>query len=506
VSCCAAAPPAMAQTPQFSIVGHIQRFTLAALANVFSRATITVNGIDVLIPANTVVVMPAAYLTPQQIFATAPAGTPAGRSGLALDDRTSLAEPPLAAYEVALVGNIVGGTYIAGLVHISQHSLNSSSGYIRNINYPTGEMCVGTDPTPVLTCAAPNARVRINDPDKVYGANNTSPDTRFQVDPDNPTIHAQTGYPMCLPGVAPPAVDPNCPITNRPLIGGVPLKTFVMTGPDIPSTALPPGQAPIVSCNAPLPACDPDKQTPFMPGDFITFAGTLFKDGDAVHPYYISAHTIEGNVGVYTEGGFGKTAYVSQEKTLLGTQGPLNAGACVADLECTARLRIVGFSTDPTRLQQIGIYAIDVDASGIRRSRRLFANQKTQAPFGRFRFDIAKAPALLPDGLGAPRELMVRIDDPAPLPDGTEIPDKVNSPGLVKAHGLIAGQYFAPVAEYVFPEEVVLGALPPPANFQCLAFLTAGWVTPGIPPIGQLNPWPGAVAPPATAAGISCSN
>lgn len=511
--------PAAAQTVPFSLVGHIQSFALSAPSNVFSPATMTVNGINVVIPANTVVVMPAAYLTPQQIFACAPPGLPtdppqtmpcppaaAAKSRIALDDRVTLADPPLAAFEVSMEGNVVGGVYIAGLVRISQQSLNSNVGYIRNIDYASGELCIGASPTPVATCVLPDTRVRINDPGKVYGANNTSPDVRFSVDPENPTIHAQTGYPMCIPGVAPPAIDSKCPIGNRPLATGSPLTTFVMSGPDIPATALPPGQSAIISCKDPAPACDADKQAPFMVGDFITFQGTLFNDGDAAHPFYISAHTIEANVGIYTQGGTGHTAYVSQEKTIIGTQGPITAGACVATLECTARLRIVGFLTDPTRVQQVGVYAVDVDSAGLRRSRKLVVAQKAQAPFGRFRFEIAKAPALLPNGLGATREIMVRLDDPAGLVDGTVIPDSANSPGLVKANGLIAGQYVAPVAEYLFPEGLVMGAPPPPANFQCLSFLTAGWTTPGIPPIGQLAPWPGAATPPASPAGIRCDN
>lgn len=516
-----AALPAKAQTVvPFNIVGHIQTFTLATPGATFSPATITVNGIDVLIPANTVVVMPAAYLTPQQIFAAAPAGTPAGTSGLALDDRppkATLTDPPLAAFEVSIQGNIVGGVYIAGLVHITQQSLNASSGFIRSINYAVGEMCVGANPLPVATCAAPDTRVRINDPTQAYGANNTSPDTRFSVDADNPTIHAQTGYPMCLPNVAPPGSDAKCPIGNRPLAGGVAMTTFVMTGPNIPSSALPPGQAPIISCNAPLPACDPDQQAPFMVGDYITFQGTLFNDGNATHPFYISAHTIEANVGIYTRGGV-NPAYIFQEKTIIGTQGPIVGGACVATLECTARLRIVGFITDPTRIAAtaanggigIGVYALDslpTDAvAGVRRSRKLVSAQRVQAPFGRFRFEIAKAPALLPNGFGATREILVRIDDPKPLMDGTIIPDKTNSPGLVKANGLIAGQYFAPVGEYLFPEGLVMGAPPPPANFQCLSFLTIGWTVVGLPPIAQLAPWPGAATPPASAAGVRCNN
>lgn len=505
------ATPAEAQPASFQIVGHIQSFSVNTPGSLFSAAKMTVNGIDVAIPANTVVLMPAAYLTPNQIFTVgpgmAPPGTPAGKSGLALDDRTTVTSPPLAAFEATLTGNIVGGVYIAGLVNISQQSLNTSAGYIRRIDYASGEMCVGADPAPAASCAPPDTRVRINDAGKVYGANNGSPDERFGVDPENPTIHALTGYPMCLPGVAPPGIDANCPLGNRPIAGGKPLSTFVMSGPDIPSSALPPGQPPIISCKDPSPACDPDKQAPFMPGDYITFAGTLAKDADATHPYFVSAHTIAANVGIYTRGGAGNTAYVVQEKTLMGTQGPLVAGKCAATLECTARLRIVGFISDPTRARQVGVYAIDVDAAGIRRTRKLAVAQKVQAPFGRFRFEIAKAPTLVPNGFGATREIMVRIDDPTPLPDGSAVPDASNSPGLVKAHGLIPGQYVAPVQEYLFPEGLIMGALPPPANFQCLAFLTAGWATPSIiGAIGQLAPWPGLPTPPASAAGVRCDN
>ena len=500
-----------AQPTSFQIVGHVQSFSIDAPGAVFSAAKMTVNGIDVVIPANTVVLMPAAYLTPQQIFTVAPGmappGTPAGKSGLALDDRTSLTSAPLAAFEATLTGNIVGGVHIAGLVNISQHSLNTAAGFIRRIDYANAEMCVGASPSPVANCAPPDTRVRINDAGRVYGANNSSPDERFGVDPENPTVHALTGFPMCLPGIAPPGIDANCPLGNRPNAGGKSLATFVMSGSDIPSSALPPGQPPIISCKDPPPACDPDKPAPFMPGDYIIFAGTLAKDADAAHPYFISAHTVEANVGIYTRGGSGNTAFVVQEKTLMGTQGPLVAGSCAATLECTARLRIVGFISDPTRARQVGVYAIDVDPTGTRRTRKLAVAQKVQAPFGRFRFEIAKAPTLVPNGLGATREIMVRIDDPAPLPDGSVVPDASNSPGLVKAHGLIPGQYIAPVQEYLFPEGLVMGELPPQANFQCLAFLTAGWATSSITgPIGQLAPWPGSPTPPASPAGIRCDN
>ena len=521
-----AAKPAIAQAVvPFSIVGHIQTFTLTAPDNPFSSATMVVNGVTVTIPTNTVVLMPAAYLTPQEIFRCAPPGlptdppqtfpcpaSPKAKSGLALDDRVTLADPPLAPFEAEIVGNIVGGVHIAGLVRISQQSLNNTAGFIRSIS-AAGEMCVGASPTPVASCVPPDTRVRINDPTKVYGAINTSPDLRFSVDPDNPTIHAQTGYPMCVssPG------DSGCLLTNRPFSGGAPLTTFVMDSQAI-TTGLPPAHPSILPCVGALPACDPNKTAPFIVGDFINLAGTLFKDGNAAHPYYISAHTIEANVGIYTKPGAPNIAYVFQEKTILGTLGPLTGPApvapCVAALECTARLRIVGFTTDPSRLSSIHTYASDVDATGVRHTRLLSTVQRPQAPFGRFRFDIPRTPTLVPNGLGATREIMVRMDNVAlgdngvPLPDNTVIADNLNSPGLANANGIIAGQYVAPVGEYLFPEGLIMGAPPPAANFQCLAFLTAGWATAltgeALKLVGQLTPWPGTTAPAASAAGIHC--
>ena len=507
-------PLVFAQTvAPFAIVGHVQKFTLGDPTDVFSGAMMTVNGIDVVIPKNTVVVMPAAYLTPQQIFLGPTQGSAVlTESGLALDDTTK----PLAAFEAALDGNIVGGVYIAGLVHISQQSLNNAAGFIRKIDYNTGELCVGGSSTPLpaaAACSPPDARVRINDPKGRYGladgAQKASPDLRFSVDPDNPTIHSATGYPMCVPRLDPgPSgsnIDPKCPMTNRPKDGAGKFRTtFVMTGADI-TTGLPAGLPPIPACN---PACNPNEQVPFVVGDYINFQGTLAKDSDATHPFYISAHTIDANVGIYTEAGAGKTAYISQEKSLIGTQGDITSGACGTTMECQAKIRIVGFLTDPTRARKVGIYAVDVGTDGVRKTRKLAIPAKTQGLFGRFRFEVTKTPALLPTGLGVTREIMVRIDDPAPLPDGTLVPDSSNAP--TKANGLIAGQYWAPVGEYLFPEGLILGGPQPAANFQCLAFLTTGWgiMDPTAPllGIGQLSPWPGGTTPAASAAGIDCTN
>ena len=67
---------------------------------------------------------------------------------------------------------------------------------------------------------------------------------------------------------------------------------------------------------------------------------------------------------------------------------------------------------------------------------------------------------------------------------------------MVKANGLVFGQYVSPVGEYIFPEPNVGGAVLTPYNFRCLAFLVKGWGQGGaLTGIGQLIPFPEAVAP-----------
>ena len=61
-----------------------------------------------------------------------------------------------------------------------------------------------------------DTRVRINDPIGRFGRA-FSPDVRFTIDEDNPTIHTHNFYPMCLPRTNPASADdPLCPQKNRP--------------------------------------------------------------------------------------------------------------------------------------------------------------------------------------------------------------------------------------------------------------------------------------------------
>lgn len=513
-----AALPVNAQTVMpFQMVGHIQSFVLdptvgtgCPAANIGAR--MTMNGISVVIPCYAVILMPAAYLTPKQLFDKSPVP---GKSGLALNDKTAVDGPPYAAFEVAVDGNIVNGEYRAGLVSISQQSLNMSTGFIRHIDYDTGELCVGALSTSVATCGPPDTRMRINDPSGRYGLSDDppppapllkkrSPDERFSVDDENPTIHALTGYPMCVPRVAPPATDLLCPMANRTNAAG--LTTFVMTGPAI-TQGLPPGQPPINPCS---PDCDPKQQVPFIVGDYINFQGTLAKDvagspgANPARPFYISAHTVVANIGIYTAPGV-NPAYVTLDESLIGTMGPLPQ--CVgftSVAECQDRIKIEGFTTDPSR--PVRLYALDFAPNGLTPTvRPLTRDIRNQAVYGRFRFVTGKNARAMIDTngqlKGATRELMIRIDGSFPegstTPEISPLADGIPMPGLQKfANELEAGQYTAPVGEYIFPEPTGVQGGPLPAlNFECLAFLVNGWSFDGSAATKQLEPWPGESAP-----------
>ena len=271
-----------------------------------------------------------------------------------------------------------GGTdrYIAGLVNISQQELNSGAGHVSFINYATGEMEVGG----TLGVSGTGTRVQINDPKNLtaldqngaafsgrYGRA-TTPDDRFQVDQDNPTILAETGFPMCIPRVDPNVVgnlDPQCPETNRPVYTGV--DTSGVT----PQPALPVNGGFYTLFRMDTPAnvdantcvrgtcADPRKQAPFEIGDYVTFAGTLIQDGGANGGQYISAHTIVASLGIYTAKGV-DPAYVSVDVSLIGTGGPTICGASAAAI----RTKFAGMTTHEAR--PIRVYGRDTNPTTAR--------------------------------------------------------------------------------------------------------------------------------------------
>ena len=120
----------------------------------------TVNGVEIIIPCNTILQMPATSLTWAELFD--PSLTPAGTARvhqvwhwmikswfLGTIVPSLPGSLPIPAYEIHIRGNIVkdatgNAKHIAGLVFISQQSLNVGQGYIKSIDYATGELCVSS--------------------------------------------------------------------------------------------------------------------------------------------------------------------------------------------------------------------------------------------------------------------------------------------------------------------------------------------------------------------------
>ena len=566
-------PPPIVPT-QFDIIGYIQMATVDAsvcpeqinLDPRLSGGRVTVNGIEIIIPCHTILQMPATSLTWAELFDSTlvPDGTPQDASGLALADRVATPALPLPAYEIHVVGNIVkdpvsgSAKHIAGLVFISQQGLNLGQGYVRSIDYATGELCVAaglpngglqpqTSASP--TCQPPDARVRINDPVGRFGKRHGGPgclsdgscdveetqyDRRFTADTDNPTIHASTGYPMCVPRAYPFGTDGDtdalCPQQNRPKQAGAQKCSNLpaangITFPAFPAQSdgycdnfvmeplalNPPPPAgpcgtvidPFTNATVTIPCSTrPDRQAPFEIGDYIDYAGTLLVDGNAdshASPYYISAHTINAHLGIYTYPG-SKPVYVMVESLLAGT-----GGLAIKNIpqEVTSRLRVEGFTTDPSAI--VDIFAMDVDKNSGVVTDRLLANVNPSGPpvIGRARF----VPAA---GNYAPPTRNVRIVSRSLCETNSQpcfVPQQYFDPAGVEgkfANGLVAGQYNAPNFEFIFAENLFLGGPVLPNNFQDLPFLACGsgpltTATAGndAPLVGPLDPPPWAAPMPA---------
>jgi len=527
---------------QFDITGFIQTATLGGAGSgsgVGARqgGFITVNGHMITVPSNTIVILPASALTWQELFVLAPPPYTGAATGMAAADVPA----PLTTYEAHVIGNrVLGGpggadVYIAGLIWISQQALNSGQGFINCISYTNPaapEVFVGG---PIGTCGT-GARIRINDP--AVGLTGTgrygfafSPDVRFTVDQDNPTISSLTGFPMCVPRIDPNVgIDPLCPQTQRPLVGG-PVACTAPTTVGAPCTSYTmanPGAVPLGGI------LDPRTQAPFMVGDYVTYAGTLVQDATPGTPTagpwpgaastYIAAHTMVSNTAIYTVGGT-DPAYISVGVSIMGTGGLTVIGAN----EVAIRTRFEGFTSDvdpgtapgsPTNTfpsqRLIKIYGIDfTPGTGVATDRffgqiRVDPGPPTGAAKGRWRF---RPPCLAfgsnpakPDKdcvmnqsgtfLPPPREVRAVIGASR---DGTKAASfiaPISPASPTAANGIVYGQYHAPVAEYAFPE--VLPGLAPIVenNFNTIPFLAQGGYTSAAGTIaGMLDPWPSNVAP-----------
>ena len=479
----------------FEITGFIQAATLDNPNDTFSGGSMTVNGLLITIPRNTLMQFPATGMTWQEMFKLAPvpyglANQPGGvpQSGLAIDDIPK----PFSTYEVTVQGNrvirsVADDRYIAGLVFLSQQSLNAAQGFINAIDYNTGELFVGS-----TLGAKTGARLRINTPRGRFGRGTAlTDDVRFTADEDNPTIHADTGYPLCVPRTDPAvADDPLCPLRNRPgdPVTGFYLTNFTMPGP----RAIFPGDV----------DPDPTQQAPLEVGDFIDYAGTLTKDSQCAPSAankceYMSVHTIVANLGIYTRPGT-MPAYISIEDQLLGVGGTPNP---LFPQEALEKLVMVAFTTDNT--QVVDIYGVDVDACGSESSRFYSSADPHGPPIGGVR-GRAVLRTFIGNFLPATREMRVTTRT---LTGGSGNVDNVLASAASYANGLTAGVYTAPTFAFIFPERLILGGPPVAFAFNEFPFLVNGSgpyegavmnPKPGGGPwgnLGQLDPWPGLQAP-----------
>jgi hypothetical protein len=419
-----------------------------------------------------------------------------------------------------VVGNTVAGKQIAGLIDVSQQTTNAGSGYITRIDYDKGniEIDSGKPLQPTI--------IQINDPNGRFGRAQ-SPDPRFSVDDANPTIHAATGYPMCVPRTV--GDDPLCPQKNRPK-AVTPTTTnncrnFSQAGivPPASGELSPPivGQAYCSQyvmkrfSDATRTATDPDptQQAPFEVGDFISYAGNLFKSTTAGVPDYISAHTIEANLGIYTQPGT-QPSYLSIGEFGIGTADPAATAVNGVAQETQDRIFLETSTTDV--MTPVDIYLIDADpATGALRNRWVtpfemtgecdpalaalpasclgatggITTQYTGPQPQRARLRATKSPAgLLSQPTRTLRVMARSLCVPQASLSQTAVDNCLqNAARLPVANGLVAGQYVAPVFEFIFPEGVKPGDVMIPNDFWHLPFIRNGEGA-GVGPL-EPTPW-----------------
>jgi hypothetical protein len=519
----------------FTLIGFLQDATVSGeqckdLPTGQQGGTATINDVTIIIPCNTVLQMPAAAFAWAKLFdgkykaALTLDRVADGAQGVAQIGSSGTGKARIFAFpstEITIHGNIVGDKYIAGLVFISQQSLNTGSGYITKFDYEQGVMWVGP-----RADGPAQARLQLNDSAGRF-SKGQSPDGRFNADDENATMRAATGYPMCVPRRDPKqGDDQRCPHRNRPLVSAG-CRNFKAASVTLPfNRDLTPPAAGQVYCSsfvmgdyliadigvAKLPLAT--EQAPFQIGDFVTYQGTLLK-GDGQGPEgtdTISAHTIIANVGIYTEPGK-LPSYLAIEAVSISAETPRQAFTGIPQ-EPANRLILEAMTTDV--LSVVDAYLVDLNPVTGQETQRWITpksmtgglgtwgsnnaiidggitTQFTGPVPGRVRLQAGKStPGILFSPTRNIRVVSRTLCDPANI--NADVPKFETyplepMPCLLRApvaNGLHAGQFAAPVFDFIFPEALIPGDPAVPNNFWSFGFLVNGEG----PNVGPLMPRP----------------
>jgi len=157
--------------------------------------TLTLDGIPIIVPNNTIATLPAAAVSWPELFLASGAPNLPGYPGSMWKATVSFLLP----YILCLVrigadsfgkvfGNRVNDQYIAGLVYLAQDPFRVLQGFVTSIDLTTGHFTVAgkfSSPAGYIQCV-------LNDPLGVYGRSYTA-NPLWSVDPVNPSVHATTG-------------------------------------------------------------------------------------------------------------------------------------------------------------------------------------------------------------------------------------------------------------------------------------------------------------------------
>ncbi len=238
---------------QVTLIGEIEAISIVDKNDVWSRGAVSIGGVNVVIPRNLLIQLPARRHTLQELFLNAPSACKAlGQTGLARADSCFWVNRGATA--TVRANRLDSGEVIAGEILITK-ATETLMGIVTYINYEHGYFRVNGQPND----AGSGIMVRINDKsarhtlqvgpgceDPTVNTANCSPDIRFSVDPDNYQAAFVTGVPFCIPSTviggkrskgantSNGSGDPFCPLENRtkdPVVEPIPDATAHLFSP-----------------------------------------------------------------------------------------------------------------------------------------------------------------------------------------------------------------------------------------------------------------------------------